>query len=365
MTSPTPQALSHLHALLICTDSAERLWPLTHEDAPVELTVDPITGQSPLAHAIQAVRAYCVFPLVIAAPSAIAIKVREHIAEFGLLEKNQYHLLAEPWSRGSALTVALAAAHLKRTDANAIMLTLPVSLDFELGDLWEALVTRSWQAAAAERIVFVAAHQPVIGNQLVATIRAGAEIADEVGVHELRSYTLRPSPQVAWRARSSDALWSAHIYLMRANLALSELRGATAQNSGREYRELQGVSRIAETARFFVTLGPEHWANHDAQELVKTLPAISFEEALFESTERLAVVPTSLEFRDRGTFAGFEQCLAPDAAGNRLRGLAQANGSREVTILADSGRKVVVRGLQDVIIIDTAEGLLVSKRENL
>ncbi|MDR1421308.1 MAG: hypothetical protein LBI64_00385 [Coriobacteriales bacterium] len=350
MKTTDTQGLLHLHSLLVCTDSAARLWPLVPEHMPMELAMDPATGTSPLARAIAAVRERSERPLLIAVPGAIAKVVQEHIEQFGLLEADEYHLFVEPWSRGTALTTALAAAELKLTDPNAIMLVLPVGLDFVCDDRWEALVARAWQMAAADRIVVVGSRRPVCGGASIGSIRPGAEVAESPGVHTVRSYTAHPTGAEAWRARQAGALWSAHIYLVRANLVLSELR--SSEDGG----------RIAETARFFALLGSEHWSSNDARELVKTLPDFSLEEALFETSDRLVVVPTSLEFCDLASFEGVEQCLEPDRADNRFRGEVQAMDSRSVTVLADSGRTVVVRGLENVVVIDTNEGLLIYHR---
>jgi mannose-1-phosphate guanylyltransferase len=190
----------------------------------------------------------------------------------------------------------------------------------------------------------------------------GPPFKDIEGAWQVRSFIARPAPAVAWRAQQNKSLWSTHIFMLKADLALAELRAV-----GRETSDplLQSVQRIAETARFFVALGDEHWGSKEAGELVETLPAMSFEEAVFETTKLLAAIPTSIPFADLSTFAGYEQSVDADAKGNRLRGKTLAVQTRDTTVLADGEKLVVALGLEDVIVIDTEDATLVSTREGL
>ncbi|MDR0347327.1 MAG: hypothetical protein LBH56_03020 [Coriobacteriales bacterium] len=197
---------------------------------------------------------------------------------------------------------------------------------------------------------------------LLGTIRTGTELRGLEGAFAVHSFIARPTPALAWRAQQNKALWSSHIFMLGADLALAELR-ATGTESNDPLAH--SVQRIAETARFFVSLGSEHWKSREAGELVGTLPAISFEEAVFETTAHLAAVPTSIPFTDVRTLADYEQSVEPDAKGNRLRGRALAVQTRNSTALADGGKLVVTLGLEDVVVIDTPDATLVAAKDAL
>jgi mannose-1-phosphate guanylyltransferase/mannose-6-phosphate isomerase len=376
------QPLASLHGLIICSNSAAGLWPLARQHAPFECIVDPSSGLSPLARAIEALRPYCARPLIIAVPESAASDVKRHIAESALLDDEDYRLLIEPHPRKDALTVALAAATIRLKDSHAMLLCLPATTAFEQDGRWEQALKRAYQAATTGKIALIgtpvaprtrttAPHVHLSGAYeqatepaapLLGAIRTGAEYAGVEGIRQVRGYIARPAPAVAWRAEQSKALWSSHIYLLGADLALAELR---AVGRGSSDPALQSVQRIAETARFFASLGSEHWGSKEAGELVKTLPAVSFEEAVFETTELLLAVPTSIPFTDLTTFRGFEQTLDADAKGNRLRGRALTVQTEGTTVLADSDKLVVALGLDDAVVIDTADATLIARKDAL
>jgi mannose-1-phosphate guanylyltransferase len=357
---------------------------------PLELVCEPESGLSPLARAIGAIKPYCAEPLIIATPSAIASSVKEHIAQHALLADEDYRLLIEPHPRGAALTTALAAAAVKLVDPHAILFCLPCTISFKRDDRWAQTLRRAYQVAQQGRIAVVGSSvaptsgvpggrersraatlqgsRSTLGREtdqsppFLGAIRTGLESKDIEGTYAVRSFIARPAPAVAWRAQQNESLWSTSIFALKADLALAELRLA-----GREATDplKQSVQRIAETARFFVSLGSKHWNSREASELVKTLPALSFEEAVFETTQLLTAIPTSIVFTDLATFAGYERTVEANAQGNRLRGRALAVQTGDTTVFADGNRLVVTLGLENVVVVDTADALLVTTKDAL
>lgn len=376
------QPLPNLHAVIICSNSASHLWPLSREHAPLELIPDAQTGLSPLAQAIRAAQPFTRHPLIIATPHDITSYVRQHIEKNGLLAPGEYRLLAEPRPRGSALTMALVAAAIKLIDPHALLLSLPANLAFAADDRWIQILNRSYQVATSNHIALIGSSVPPQGaltngaarpgarrerdlNQtppLLGTVRMGAPLGDIEGAYRVRSFMARPAPVLSWRAEQNKSLWSTHIFLLKADLVLAELRTAGLEASD---PVMQSVQRIAETARFFVSLGNEHWESREAKALVDTLPALSFEEAVFETTRLLVAIPTSIEFADLATLSGYERSVDADTQGNRLRGNTLAVQTRNSTVLSDGGKLVVALGLDDALIIDTPDATLVTTREAL
>ncbi|MCL1847785.1 MAG: hypothetical protein FWF91_07475, partial [Coriobacteriia bacterium] len=193
-------------------------------------------------------------------------------------------------------------------------------------------------------------------------IRLGAPHRELEGVYQVRSFIARPAPAVAWRAQQNRSLWNTHIFMLKADLALAEMRAA--EHASDEPR-MRAVTRIAETARFFVSLGTEHWGSKEAVELLETLPELSFEEAVFETSSVLAAVPTSIEFADLTSLSGYERSIEPDTRGNRTRGNALTLQTSNTTVLSDAGKLVVTLGLDDALVIDTPDATLIASKQAL
>lgn len=383
------QALANLHGLIICSNSAAHLWPLSREHAPLELMVDVSSGLSLLAKAIMALAPYCERPLFIATPLEIAPLIEAHIRDQGLLEPHEYQLLVEPHPRGSALTVALASATMKLADPHTILVCLPANVAFDADSRWEQALKKCHAAAQADKIALIGSsvppqnrppHEqnrsswelghPALDAQqhndksvpMLGSIHLGLESKEIEGVFAVRGFIARPAPPVAWRAQQSKSPWSTHIFMLKADLALAEMRGAEQRFDEAPKR---AVGRIAETARFFVSLGDSHWNSTDALRLVDTLPDLSFEEAVCESSAHLVAVPTSIEFWDLTSLEGYARFFAADTKNNRLQGNILAVDTSNTTVISDSDKLVVTLGLADAMVIDTPDATLIASKQAL
>jgi mannose-1-phosphate guanylyltransferase/mannose-6-phosphate isomerase len=92
-------------------------------------------------------------------------------------------------------------------------------------------------------------------------------------------------------------------------------------------------------------------------------PSNSIDYAVMEKTERAAVVPLAAGWSDVGSWPALHDVLQKDTNGNVAVGdvlLEQCTRS----YVASSGRTVAAIGLDDVVIIETADAVLVMARDN-
>jgi mannose-1-phosphate guanylyltransferase len=90
-------------------------------------------------------------------------------------------------------------------------------------------------------------------------------------------------------------------------------------------------------------------------------PSDSIDYAVMEKTSRAAVVPLNASWSDVGSWDALHDALAKDPCGNALRGdvvvLDCAN-----SYIASTSRLVTAVGLEDMIVVETADAVLVVPR---
>jgi mannose-1-phosphate guanylyltransferase/mannose-6-phosphate isomerase len=92
-------------------------------------------------------------------------------------------------------------------------------------------------------------------------------------------------------------------------------------------------------------------------------PSNSIDYAVMEKTKRAAVVPLAAGWSDVGSWPALHDLLPKDASGNVTVGdvvLEQCTRS----YISSSGRTVAVVGLDDVVVIETADAVLVMARDS-
>jgi mannose-1-phosphate guanylyltransferase/mannose-6-phosphate isomerase len=120
-------------------------------------------------------------------------------------------------------------------------------------------------------------------------------------------------------------------------------------------------AQIADTAEWLGALPPGQWLSDEARERFAALPAVQFDKAVLEVSERVTVVPTDLDWSDVGSLTALEQLAPADERGNVLVG--NVTDIDSLGVLAYSAdRLVATLGLKDVMVIDTADATLVADR---
>jgi mannose-1-phosphate guanylyltransferase len=98
-------------------------------------------------------------------------------------------------------------------------------------------------------------------------------------------------------------------------------------------------------------------------DLWPTLSKETIDYGIMERADRVAVIPVDMGWSDIGTWASVMQMHTPDEAGNVLVGDVMALATERSMVLARGDRLVVAIGLDDVIVVDTPDAVLVTRRE--
>ncbi len=258
-------------------------------------------------------------------------------------------IVLEPVGRNTAPAVCIAALTLLAEDPDPLMLVLPS--DHCIADVpaFLAAVDRAAATARAGRLVTfgITADRPETGYGY---IRQGAAIAGVEGAFEIAGFVEKPD-----RARAQaylaggDHVWNSGIFLFPAALLLHEME------------RLQRPTVIAcrqaiETAKRdldFLRLEGGVFAKAEN---------ISIDYAVMEHTRYGAVVPVDMGWSDVGTWDALWQIAGRDPAGNVVLGDVLAEDVRNSYLRAEAGL-VAALGVEDLVIVATADAVLVAHRD--
>jgi mannose-1-phosphate guanylyltransferase/mannose-6-phosphate isomerase len=178
-------------------------------------------------------------------------------------------------------------------------------------------------------------------------IRRGAERG---GWSEVTEFVEKPDEATArGYLGSGQYLWNSGMFLFAASAWLSELRA----HAPAMLAACEEALAAAERAEGFVRLG----------ERFSSCPADSIDYAVMEKTSRAAVVPLSAGWSDVGSWASLQDLLPKDAEGNAASGDVVLDSCRD-TYVSANGRLVAAIGLEGVVIVETADAVLVVSREH-
>jgi mannose-1-phosphate guanylyltransferase/mannose-6-phosphate isomerase len=333
--------------VILCGGSGTRLWPLSRAGYPKQLLA--LTGPKSLLQ--ETVDRLAPLKPAPGAPVVVCNEAHRFLVEGQLREAGYAStIILEPAGRNTAPAVAVAAAVARQqAGEDAVLLVLPADHVIRDRAALAAAVSAALPAAQAGSLVTfgVVPDRPETGYGYIQADVAGREPAP--GVRPVRRFVEKPDFETARRyVQSGDYLWNSGMFLLGAAAYLEELA-----------RHAPDIATAAgKAAAGLVTEGS--FRKLDA-ELFNACRSESIDYAVMEKTERAAVVPLDAGWSDVGSFAALHEVSDQDAQGNAIAGDVVALDCRGSYIRAGH-RLVAVTGLEDCVVVETADAVLVAPR---
>lgn len=355
-TTATGPALPHVHAVVLAGGSGVRFWPLSRELSPKQF-LSIFGGDSLIAAAVARGRAVPGCDAVhLVTGERLLPEYRNHLSQRADIGGEAVDYIVEPLARNTAAAVALAAAVIEAADPGALLVVLPADHLLGSGAEWDRAVRASLDAAANGRIVTIGL-TPTRPETGYGYIKAGAEVA--AGVNAVERFVEKPDAATAERFLADGGyLWNAGMVVARAAVVLSALDAA---GDAAATPEASAGRAIADAARAVAAMPPDARSGDAGRAAFEALPAVPFDKAVLEVSDRVVVVPTSTEWSDVGSLLAIGDLAEPDARGNVLVGRVTDVDSAGV-IAYSSDRLLATLGLRDVVIVDTPDATLVADR---
>jgi mannose-1-phosphate guanylyltransferase/mannose-6-phosphate isomerase len=260
-------------------------------------------------------------------------------------------ILLEPIGRNTAPAIALAAlTALEKDDGEGgDPCLLVLSADHVLSPqqvFVDAVTTAAAGADAGYLLVFGLA--PSRAETSFGYIRQGLELAP--GIFAVSRFVEKPDICAAEAMLEQGGVWwNSGIFLFRASIFLEELalHAPTVHDACVEIHRRR--TRDCDFIRF-----PE--------EAFAGCPSISVDYALMEHTNKVAMTPLAADWNDMGSWEAFYAVSNKDGAGNACVGDVLQLDSRDCYLHAEH-RLVAAVGLDNISVVETADAVLVLKRE--
>jgi len=339
--------LDDLVPVVLAGGSGTRLWPESRSTLPKHL-VELLGRSSLLQQTVQRVTAPALADrllTVAAASQGPLIRRQLEALAPGLAQ----HLVLEPEGRNTAAAVAVAALYVAAVWGERSLLWVCPSdhLVQDLGALYAALEAGAAAARGGRLVTFgITPTRPETGYGY---IRSGAPLPGNPAVLEALEFKEKPprAEAEAMLAAGGHA-WNSGMFLFQARVMLAELEAhapaileATRQAMG----PIAGGTAVLDPARFHA------------------VPAAPIDKAVMERSSRVAVVPAEPGWSDVGSWQAIWEVMAKDGDANALLGDALVVRGRRNLVRAGS-RLVALAGIDDVAVIETADAVLVARRDD-
>ena len=334
-----------LYPVILSGGSGSRLWPLSREFFPKPLL--PLVSEQTLLQET-ATRLDGLADLgdaVYVCNEEHRFLVAEQIAEIG---KTPSTIILEPEGRNTAPALTLAALYLVKRDADAMMVVMPADHVMTVPQQFvEAVEQGSHNAEQGALVTFgIVPASPETGYGYIKR----DEQVDDSAAYRVARFVEKPDRETAEQYVSEgDYFWNSGIFLMRADRWLDEI----SQHRPDILKACrQAMNKGSQDSDFFRVNKQEF---HEC-------PGDSIDYAVMEKTDRAVVVPISAGWSDIGAWSALWDVCQQDADGNVMQGDVIAEDTRNAFLVAQH-RCLATVGLDDVVVIETADAVLVARKD--
>ena len=327
--------------------SGTRLWPLSRSGYPKQFLVLDGSNRSLLQQATQRLCGLAADDIAVARPLIVGNEEHRFLVldQLREIKLEPAAVLLEPAGRNTAPALTLAALQALEAGADPVLVVTPADQTVQDEAAFrQALQTAARQAAAGGIVILgIRPDRPETGYGYIRTGDEGA----------VAQFVEKPDAATAERyLADGHYYWNAGIFVLRASVWLAALE--------RFRPDIAAAVRAAWAPRRsderFVRPGAEAFA---------AVPADSVDYAVMErcpgSAVPIRMVALDAGWNDLGAWEAVWQVAPKDADGNARIGDAIFADSRNTLVHATS-RLVSVVGLQDVVVVETADAVLVADR---
>ncbi|MDT8989760.1 mannose-1-phosphate guanylyltransferase/mannose-6-phosphate isomerase [Curvibacter sp. APW13] len=330
-------------SVVLCGGSGTRLWPLSRKSLPKQF-VPLVGGKSLLALTLE--RAALVGPhALVVASEDHRFLVQECVESADANAAST--ILLEPVARNTAAAMAWAALNVAPQD---LLLFLPA--DHHIPDAHAfADTVRHGLAAAHGGAIVTFGVQPSFPSTAYGYIQQGEALGGDPHARAVRRFIEKPQADRAQAMLLEGGhFWNAGVFLCRADVLLAGLEAH--------------ASDIAQSCRaaFATQTSDGDFRRIDATAFA-ACRSESIDYALMEHAAQtagaVAVVPFTGGWSDVGSWNAVAELSPADAQGNRIHGQGFVVSASNTYVHAPH-RPVVALGTDNLLIVDTADALLVA-----
>lgn len=326
--------------VIIAGGSGTRLWPLSTPKYPKHLLKVNEDTRSLLQHTYT--RAQQVTDQIYVVTEAGHIS---HVKE-QLPEVPDDHFLIEPARRGTANCIVAALAYVaERHDPDEPIAS--IHADHYIRDtagFVDCFETADNVCRSEKRIVLVGV-EPTYPATCFGYIQKDGLLKEKPLIYNVHSFKEKPEFEVAKTyVESGNYLWNCGYFVGSINTFVSSMQ----QYAPDLYESYQKLSNASPQDYEAVYLGLRNTA---------------IDYALIEKVPDLLVIPATFDWMDLGSFEDLHKAVGGDEQGNHIVGHVEVEAVQNSFIQNDDEKPVAVIGLDNVVVINTPEGILVARKD--
>ena len=356
------------YCVIMAGGVGSRFWPYSREEKPKQFLDFFGTGRSLLQMTVDRFRPIVpIENMFIVTNIAYKRLIMEQVPDI-----KESQILCEPARRNTAPCIAYATAHIRALCLRRAGLTA-ANQDWSREEMKaNIVVAASDHLILAEekfRQTILKAFDFVSQNKAICTLgmqptrpetgygyiqylkdRCADGTQTNDGIYPVKTFTEKPNLEMAKVfLESGDFLWNSGIFIWNLQTISEAFRYLLPEVADR-FREGELLMGTDKEEDFI-------------EEMFPKCPNISIDYGIMEKADNVYVMPSSFGWSDLGTWGSLYELSEKDENGNvSLHSEAHFHEAKGNIVVLEKGKKAIVQGVEDMIIVEEKGALLVCKK---
>ena len=335
--------------------SGERFWPMSRARSPKQLT--RLFGDSTLiGDTVRRLHGIVPRENILVLTNQVQLEA----TRAALPDLAPEQVFAEPAKRDTAPAAALAAALVRARDPQGVMAVLSSDALIHEGGRFGEQLRVALDRAAAGTALMTFAIPPTHPSTGFGYLETGDELArgpEGSVIRRVQRFVEKPDLATAQQyVAGGRHFWNAGMFVWRAEAFLAEAERLTPGLAA----FIRGFPAASDHSSGFRAAAESYVQAH-----FPTLePRVSLDYAIMEKAASVETVIAAFDWDDVGLWTALPKHLPSDASGNTLRGSTSVVGSSN-NIVVSNGRTIALCGVSDLVVVETADAVLVCHRDSV
>lgn len=333
-------------AAIMAGGIGSRFWPMSRESHPKQFIDILGTGQTLLQTTFERFKRICPAEnIYVLTNERYRSLVQEQLPE--IVDSN---ILGEPLRKNTAPTIAYFSEKVAKIDPTANTIVAPsdhlvLQEDRFVEEVKKGLAfTESRDALVT---LGIKPSRPDTGYGYIQYL----EDKNHDGLYKVKTFTEKPNLKLAKTfVDSGDFLWNSGIFIWNVQSIIKAFS-----------RHLPDVYEIFEEGRRYYNTPKE---KAFIQGAFSQCSNISIDYGVMEKADNVYVIPSDFGWSDLGTWASLYANQDHDSKGNAITGKrVMIEESTDCIVHAPDDKLVVLQGLKNFVVVDTADALLIYRKD--
>ena len=336
--------LENRYITIMAGGVGSRFWPASTEDTPKQFLDILGVGKSLLRLTFER------FLNLVPAERILIVTNKKYksLTQFHLPELPEENILCEPSRNNTAPCVAYTALRLRALNPNAVFVTAPSDHVILKEEAFLQKINEAFEYVESNQAIVTLGIQPTRPDTGYGYIEvSGEEDVETKQIHKVASFKEKPNEGIAKSyLDAGNYLWNAGIFIWKAEDLINSFK----------LNAPEIINVLAEDESQFASANEQNYIDR----VYPNTPRISVDYAILEKADNVYTIPADIGWSDLGTWNSLHAFLDKDqnfsvTIGDNTHLIDTTN----TIVRSDSSKVVVIKGLDDFIVVDEPDALLI------